>query len=389
MNKTYSYGKQFIEDDDIQAVIDVLKSDWLTQGPTIGHFEKSLCEELGASYASVVANGTAALHLAGVALGWVKEDVVLTTPMTFLATANCILYAGASPDFVDIDEISYTIDVNKLEDKVRDYRKKGKKIKAVIGVDYAGHPCEWESLRFLADKYEFQLIDDACHAMGAKYKNDKNYASKYADVTILSFHPVKHITTGEGGAVLTKSERLDEKIKTLRTHGMTKSKSMLEKNDGPWYYEMHELGFNYRITDIQCALGISQLKKLDHFVEKRQHIAHYYDSIFVKNEHLIVPQTAELTSHAYHIYPLQIKFDMISIEKEKLFHHLREKDIFCQVHYIPIHLQPYYKKKFGFQTGDFPVAEKFYKQEVSIPMHPQLEAEDLDYVTKNIWESLV
>jgi UDP-4-amino-4,6-dideoxy-N-acetyl-beta-L-altrosamine transaminase len=384
MNKIYSYGKQCIEDDDIQAVIDVLKSDWLTQGPTITNFEKLLCEKSGSLYASAVMNGTAALHLTGIALGWTKGDVVLTTPLTFLATANCILYAGASPDFVDIDEKSYTIDIDKLEDKVRKYRKKGKKIKAVIGVDYAGHPCKWEDIRFLSDKYEFQLIDDACHALGAEYKNDRHYASKYADVTILSFHPVKHITTGEGGAILTNNKKIDERIKRLRTHGMTKDEKYLDRNEGSWYYEMFELGFNYRITDMQCALGISQLKKLERFIQRRQEIAYYYNSAFKGDERFIIPQCAEGISHAYHLYPLQIRLDRISITKKDLFERLREKNIYCQVHYIPIHLQPYYRKNFGFQPGDFPVAEKFYEQEMSIPVYPQLETEDLEYISQTI-----
>ncbi|QTA87897.1 UDP-4-amino-4,6-dideoxy-N-acetyl-beta-L-altrosamine transaminase [Desulfonema magnum] len=384
MNKSYSYGKQYIEKDDIQAVIDVLKSDWLTQGPTIGNFEKLLCEKLGSSYATAVANGTAALHLMALALGWMKGDVVLTTPITFLATANSVLYAKAIPDFVDIDGVSYTVDIDKLEDKIEYYQKKGKKIKAVVAVDYAGHPCEWKQLRFLADKYEFQLINDACHAIGAMYKNEHHYISMYADTAILSFHPVKHITTGEGGAILTNSKEFQEKVKILRTHGMTKDENRLEKNDGPWYYEMHELGFNYRITDIQCALGISQLKKLERFIQRRQEIAHYYDSVFEGDERFIIPQCAEDISHAYHLYPLQIRFDRISITKKALFERLRGKNIYCQVHYIPIHLQPYYRKNFGFQPGDFPVAEKFYEQEMSIPVYPQLETEDLEYISSTI-----
>jgi len=384
MNKIYSYGKQCIEEDDIQAVTDALKSDWLTQGPTISKFEELLCEKSGSLYASAVMNGTAALHLTGLASGWTKGDVVLTTPLTFLATANCILYAGAEPDFVDIDGISYTIDIRKLEDKVRDYQKKGKKIKAVIGVDYAGHPCKWEELRFLADKYEFQLIDDACHALGAEYKNSRNYASKYADVTILSFHPVKHITTGEGGAVLTNNKEIDERIKRLRTHGMTKDEKYLDRNDGSWYYEIFELGFNYRITDIQCALGISQMNKLGRFIQKRREIAHYYDRVFEADERFVVPRVSKDVFHAYHLYPLQIRFDRISVTKKDLFGRLREKNIFCQVHYIPIHLQPYYRKKFGFQPGDYPMSEKFYEQEMSIPVYPQLETEDLEYISQRI-----
>ncbi len=384
MRQKITYGKQCIEDDDIRAVIEVLKSDWLTQGPTVARFEEELCLKFGSAYASALANGTAALHLAGIALGWKEGDVVLTTPLTFLATANCILYAGAVPDFVDIDAKHYTIDVEKLEAKIKQYRGESKKVKAVIGVDYAGHPCDWKALRFLADKYQFQLIDDACHAMGATYANDDRYFTKYADIAIFSFHPVKHITTGEGGAILTNSDSYNEKIQSLRTHGVTNDVNQMEKCDGPWYFEMHELGFNYRITDIQCALGISQLKKLGRFVDKRQQIACYYDGVLGSDERFIAPRQSDDVSHAYHLYPLQIRFDRVAVTKENLFRKLSERNIFCQVHYVPIHLQPYYRKRFGFQKGEFPIAEKFYEREVSLPVYPQLEQNAMEYVSEAI-----
>ncbi len=221
-NKFYSYGKQTIEQDDIDAVVEVLKSDWLTQGPKVLEFENALSEKFKTKYVSAVANGTAGLHLIGLALGWQKNDIIITSPITFLASTNCILYNNAIPDFVDIDKNYYTIDVNKLEEKIKSYLGQGKNIKAVVAVDYAGQPCDWKSLRTLADKYEFQLVNDNCHALGATYKNDFSYAVKFADAVNLSFHPVKHITTGEGGAVLTNNIELDEKIKILRTHGITK-----------------------------------------------------------------------------------------------------------------------------------------------------------------------
>lgn len=388
MKKQYSYGKQFIDEEDIQAVVEVLRSDWLTQGPNIEHFEERLRQKLKAQYAAVVSNGTAALHLAGLALGWKEGDIILTSPLTFLATANCILYAGGTPDFVDIDASTYTLDPNKLEEKIKQYLQKGKKVKAVIGVDFAGHPCHWEDLRFLADQYQFQLVDDACHALGAKYKGEVSYSVKSADAAIFSFHPVKHITTGEGGAILSNSKELDEKIKILRTHGMTKSEKYLETQEGPWYYEMHDLGFNYRLTSIQCALGISQLKKLDDFIQKRQKIATYYDQFFAQKESFIIPKAKNDVSHAYHLYPLQIKFTEKGIGKKEFFEKLREKNIFCQVHYIPIHLQPYYRKNFGFSEGDFPLAESFYRREISLPLFPQLEQEDLEYITQSILEAL-
>lgn len=381
-SKIYSYGKQTIDQNDIDAVIDALKSDWMTQGPTIQKFENALNEKFGSKHATVVANGTAGLHLIALGLGWKKDDIIITTPITFLASANCAVYTGAKVDFADINPLSYTIDPDKLEEKIKSYVAQNKKIKAVVAVDYAGHPCDWDSLKSLKVKYDLQLVNDFCHALGAEYKNDVAYAAKYADAVNLSFHPVKHITTGEGGAVLTNNDALDKKIKTLRTHGMTKDESILEKNDGPWYYEMHEPGFNYRITDLQCALGITQLSKLDSFLKRRRQIAAFYDNAFARIDELIFPHVSEYSKHAYHLYPLQIKFDRLKISKKEFFEKMKEKNIFLQVHYVPVHLQPFYKKNFGFKTGDFPTAEKFYESEFSIPMYPALLDEDLDYISQ-------
>ena len=237
-----------------------------------------------------------------------------------------------------------------------------------------------------SDKYEFQLVNDNCHALGAIYENDFGYASKYADAVNLSFHPVKHITTGEGGAVLTNNIELDERIKILRTHGITKDEKYLEKNDGPWYYEMHQLGYNYRITDFQSALGISQLNKLYEFVTKRREIAKHYDNVFSNEEKFIIPEVNDNVEHAYHLYPLQIKFEELEISRNEYFEKLKERNILLQVHYIPIHLQPFYRKNFGFKEGDFPVAEKFYQREVSIPIYPLLEDKDLEYIAENLKE---
>jgi dTDP-4-amino-4,6-dideoxygalactose transaminase len=331
-----------------------------------------------------VSNGTASLHLIGLGLGWKEGDIIITSPITFAASANCALYSGAAPDFSDIDEKTYTIDVNKLEEKIKAYQSKNKKVKAVVAVDFAGQPCNWEALKYLAGKYEFQLVNDNCHALGAEYKGDTGYAARYADAVNFSFHPVKHITTGEGGAVLTNNIELDKRIKLLRTHGITKDEEILEKNDGPWYYEMHYLGFNYRITDFQCVLGISQLKRLDEFVAKRRKIAEFYDKAFAGIENLIIPETAVDALHSYHLYPLQVKFDKTGISKKEFFSKLRSKNIYGQVHYIPVHLQPYYRKNFGFKEGDFPVAEEFYKREISIPIYPALQEDDLAYIPKQL-----
>lgn len=391
--RKYSYGKQVIGKDDIKAVVDVLKSDWLTQGPKITEFEKSLCNKFGSEYATVMNSGTAALHLAGLALGWKKGDIVITSPITFLASANCAVYAGATPDFVDIDERSYTIDVNKLESKLKYYKSKKKKVKAVVAVDFAGHPCDWKALKYLSDKYGFQLINDFCHAAGAEYENDYKYAVKYADVVCMSFHPVKHITTGEGGAVLTNNIKTDEAVKVLRTHGIVKNglkykTGTKEEKSSSWYYEMQMLGYNYRITDFQCALGISQLKKLDGFIKSRREIAKYYDKAFLNSENVIFPSVATYAKHAYHLYPLQVKFDKVKISKREFFRKLSASGINCQVHYIPVHLQPFYKKNFGFKKDDFPVSEKFYEREITIPLNPSLKKDDLSYISKEILKLL-
>ena len=379
-----SYGRQSIDQSDIDAVVDVLNGDWLTQGPAVETFENDLKSYFGSAYACTVSNGTAALHLAGIALDWKEGDIVLTTPISFLATSNCIIYAGATPDFVDIDSETYTINPNLVEEKIIKYESLGKKVKAVIGVDYGGYPCDWKALREIADKYDLQLVNDNCHALGATYLNDKQYAVKYADVVTQSFHPVKHITTGEGGAILTNNSDLDEKVRRLRTHGMTKNKNILEKNDGPWYYEIHNLGYNYRMTDIQAALGSSQIKKLDQFLLKRRKIAEKYDQLFINVEKLKIPFKNASNKHAYHLYALQVDFGKLVTNKIELFNRMKNIGIALQVHYIPVHLQPYYQKNFGFKMGDFTESESFYKKEVSLPIYPSLIDDQILLVANNI-----
>jgi UDP-4-amino-4,6-dideoxy-N-acetyl-beta-L-altrosamine transaminase len=379
-----SYGKQSIDQDDIDAVVTVLKGNWLTQGPAVEHFENDLQKYFGVKHACAVSNGTAALHLSGLALGWKSEDIVITSPITFLATANSIIYTGATPDFVDIKSNSYTLDPNLVEEKVKLYHSKGKKVKAIIGVDYAGHPCDWRELREIANRYDLQLVNDNCHALGAKYLKNKHYAAKYADIVTQSYHPVKHLTTGEGGAILTNDNKIYERVQELRAHGMTKDPNRLKKSDGPWYYEMYNLGYNYRITDFQCALGSSQLKKLDKFVKKRRQVAKkYYDS-FTDLKNIIIPKPQESIDHSYHLFPLQINFKRLDLDKVNFFKNMNNSGINLQVHYIPIHLQPYYKNIFGFKDGDFPISESFYQNEVSLPIYPDLTNDQLYLVVENL-----
>jgi len=384
-----SYGKQYIDNNDIKAVNKVLKSNFLTQGPLIERFEKSLQNYFSCKYVNVVSNGTAALHLSVLALGIKKNDLVITSPNTFLATANSAIYVGAKIDFVDIDRFTFNLDPNLLEDKIKKLKGKNRKIKAVIVTDYAGHPAEWKSLFSLSRKYNFYLINDNCHSLGSYYNNKRNYSLQYADAATLSFHPVKTITTGEGGAVLTRHKEVYKKINLLRNHGIDRDKNILNKK-GIWFYKMENLGYNYRITDIQCALGLSQLKKVEQFLKKRRRIAYKYNELFDDNTNLTTPFESSNIRHAYHLYPLQVDFDNIKTKKKNLFKKFLSHNIKLQVHYVPLHLQPFYKKNFGFKYGDFPITEKFYEKEVSLPIFYSLKDNELrkvgkliNYYTKN------
>ena len=379
-----SYGKQFIDNSDIDAVVEVLKSDWLTQGPHVESFETELNKYFGSLHACANVNGTASLHLVSLALGWKKDDIIITSPITFLATVNCISYSGATVDFADIDAATFTIDPNQIEEKIKSYISKGKNVKALIGVDYAGYPCDWESLRFIADKYDLQLVNDNCHALGASYLNDKQYAVIYAVVITQSYHPVKHITTGEGGAVLTNDSSIDEKVRLFRNHGMVKDPDKLERREGPWYYEMHEIGYNYRITDFQCALGKNQLKKLDNFVNKRRRLAKHYDKLLSNINNLFIPNTNNKIRHSYHLYPLCLDFNKLKLSKSDIFDRMKSLGVNLQVHYIPVHLQPYYRKRFGFNLGDFPISEKFYNNEISLPIYPYLNILDQEKICNSL-----
>jgi UDP-4-amino-4,6-dideoxy-N-acetyl-beta-L-altrosamine transaminase len=357
------YGRQTIDESDVEAVIETLKSDFLTTGPKILEFEKKIANYVGAKYAVAVSSGTAALHLACLAAGLKKDDELVTSPLTFAASANCALYCDSKPVFVDIKKENGLIDENLIEEKINSNTK------IIIPVHYAGLPCNMEKIKEIADKHKLVVVEDACHALGAEYKNSKIGDCKYSDMAVFSFHPVKHITTGEGGMITTNSEKLYKKLIILRSHGITKNPDELEnKNEGSWFYEMQELGYNYRITDIQCALGISQLSKLDKFIEKRREIAKKYDEEFSKIDGIEIIKETNNSKSAYHLYVIKVK------DKEtrlKLFNYLKENDIFCQVHYIPVHWHPYYQK-LGYVKNDCPESGKFYGRIISLPMYPSL-----------------
>ena len=367
-----SYGRQYISNEDIQSVKKSLNSDMITQGAYVDLFENKLRNYFKSKYSLVVSNGTAALHLAMLSLNLSSKDTVVTSPLSFLASANCVEYVGAKVDFCDIEKTSYTLDPNKLEDKL-----KKKNIKAVIVVDYAGHPADWESFYFLKKKYKFVLVNDNCHALGSKLNNDKAYSSKFADIVTQSFHPVKQITTGEGGAIITNNKKIYSKCLLLRNHGIKRNKEKW------WSYSMSELGFNYRISDINCALGSSQISRLSKIIKRKREIAQLYNKK-IKNDFLQLPVEKQNVHHSYHLYPLLIDFKKLKISKDSFIQEMSKKDINLQVHYKPIHLQNYYKNKYGFKKNDFKIAENFYSKEVSLPIYYDLKTKDQIKVIKTL-----
>lgn len=376
------YGRQNITEDDIASVVEVLKSDYLTQGPAIEQFEKAFAQYIGSKYAVAVANGTAALHLASLALGVKKGSKVLTTPITFAATANCILYAGGEVEFCDINPKTYTIDIEKLE-KILESKPLGT-YSGIIPVDLAGYAVNTEKIYTLAQKYHLWILEDACHAPGGGFIDSKGTLQNcgngvYCDVAIFSFHPVKHIATGEGGMITTNRKDLYEKLLLLRTHGITKQADLLNENHGGWYYEMQTLGYNYRITDIQAALGISQLKRAEQGLEKRRNIAKIYNKELKGVGDIILPYVEENVHHAYHLYIIQTN------KRKELYEFLKTKQVYTQVHYIPVHTFPYYQS-LGFKKGDFVQAEAYYQKCLSLPMYPTLSNEQQQYVIQNIIE---
>jgi len=379
MMKPIPYGKQNITQDDIDAVVDVLKSDFLTQGPKISEFESAFAEYIGVKYAVAVSNGTAALHLCTLALGVKTGDKVITTPITFAASANCVRYTGGDVVFADIDPSTYLLDIKEVE-KLLKSSPKGT-YRGIIPVDFAGRAVDLEAFRALADKYGCWIIEDACHAPGGFFTDSKGMKhncgnSDYAELAIFSFHPVKHIAAGEGGMITTNDETLYKKLLLLRTHGITKEPDLLHENHGGWYYEMQELGYNLRLTDFQAALGLSQLKRAGEGLKRRKEIAAIYKTAF-KNKTFIKGQSGVIDGHGYHLYIIEIE------DRKGLYDHLRKHNIFAQVHYIPVHLMPYYRQ-FGWKKGDLPNAENYYSLCISIPMYPTLTDEEQNYVTRKI-----
>ena len=366
MTKTFlPYGRQIIDDDDIAAVVKALRSDWLTTGPAVERFEADVCAFTGAKYGIAVCNGTAALHAAMYALGIGSGDEVIVPPMTFAATANCVLYQGGTPVFADVEPDTLLIAPKAVEAAIT------LRTKAIIGVDYAGQPCDWDVLRGIADEHGLALVADACHASGAEYKGRK--AGTLADISVFSFHPVKHITTGEGGMRLTDEPVLAQKMRVFRNHGITTTASQRERAGG-WFYEMVDLGYNYRITDIQCALGSSQLKKLPSWLKKRNELAQAYDTAFAGTHIRPLAKSADCI-HAYHLYVVRVP------ERDATFKRLRENGIGINVHYVPVHLHPYYREKLGMKAGMCPVAEAAYKEILTLPLWPGVGVEEVKRVS--------
>ena len=379
------YGRQTIDEDDIKAVVDVLRSDWLTTGPKVEEFEQAVADYVGAKYAVAVNSGTAALHAAMYAIGIKPGDEVIVSPMTFAATANCVVFQGGTPVFADVDPGTLLLDPAKVEEKITE------KTRAIIGVDYAGQPCGWDRLREIADQHKLKLIADGCHALGAEYKGRK--VGSLADMTIFSFHPVKHITTGEGGMITTDDTELAERIRLFRSHGITRDPKCFSSltfdtrppaSDFSWFYEMVDLGYNYRITDFQCALGISQFHKLPKFLKRRREIAVLYDEAFASFSGITPLAVCKDVLHAYHLYVIRIDSNVLGIDRATLFTKLRKKGISVNVHYIPIHLHPFYREKFHTCLGLCPVAEAAYEQIISLPMFPGLSEEQLAYIIEEI-----
>lgn len=365
------YGRQWIEEDDIQAVVETLQSDYLTTGPKVSEFERDLAEYVGSKYAVVVSNGTAALHIACLAAGIKEGDEVITTPLSFAASSNCVLYCGGRTVFADIDPRTYNIDPEDIRRKITE------RTKAIIPVHLSGQPCDMDAIHKIAEEFCLTVIEDAAHAIGAEYKGRK--IGGLSDMTEFSFHPVKHVTMGEGGAVTTNNDELYERLRLYRTHGITRNNQLMTQCDGGWYYQQFDLGYNYRVTDFQCALGISQLKKLDRSVARRREIAEKYDAAFKDVDGLVIPYQAPEVSNSYHLYILQFT----GVDRKEAYDKLQGAGIHVNVHYIPTYTFPYYRTH-GYADTCCPNAEKVYANILSIPMYYGLRDEEIEYIIENV-----
>ena len=378
------YGRQNITDKDIDAVVNVLKSDYLTQGPKVPEFEQTIKDNCDVQHALAMNSATSALHVACLALGVGEGDRVWTTPITFVASANCALYCGAVVDFVDIDPQTYNLSVESLEKKLESAKKQDKLPKVVIPVHLCGQPCDMEAIYKLSQEYGFSIIEDASHAIGGSYQNKPIGNCQYSDITIFSFHPVKIITTAEGGVATTNSDELAQKMDLLRSHGITRDNELMtHKPDGPWYYQQIDLGFNYRMTEMQAALGVSQIERLQSITESRHKIAQRYNEKLASLP-VITPFQIQESYSGLHLYVIRLKLDEIKPTHLEVFNSLRAANIGVNLHYIPVHLQPYYQKHFDFQTGDFPQAEQYYKEAISLPLYPDLTKEQQDYIVETL-----
>jgi len=369
------YGRQWIDDDDISAVINVLKGDYLTTGPYVSIFEQEVAKYVGASYAVSFSNGTAALHGACFAAGITEGDEVITTPLTFAASANCVLYQGGKPIFADIDPKTYNIDSTEIEKKITT------KTKAIIPVHFTGQPVSLDAVMEIAKKHNLIVIEDAAHALGAAYK--KKMIGSISDMTMFSFHPVKHITSGEGGLITTNNKEYYEKLLQFRSHGITRDQNRLVQNHGPWYYEMQFLGYNYRMTDIQAALGTSQLKKIDKFIDLRKKYASMYNEAFKHISELSIPFQDENGQSSWHLYIIRLHLEQLTASRKDIFEALLQENIGVNVHYIPVHLMPYYQG-LGYKCGDCPNAEKLYEEIITLPLFPAMTEDDIRDVIKAV-----
>ncbi|MFC3886636.1 UDP-4-amino-4,6-dideoxy-N-acetyl-beta-L-altrosamine transaminase [Bacillus songklensis] len=363
-----SYGKQWIDEEDIQAVIKVLRGDYLTTGPEVGRFEEEIAKYVGSKYAVSFSNGTAALHGACYAAGISGGDEVITTPMTFVASANCVLYLGGSPVFADIDPKTYNINPQKIEQLITD------KTKAIIPVDFTGQPADLDAIIKIAKENNLVVIEDAAHAIGAKYNGKK--IGSISDMAMFSFHPVKHITTGEGGVITTNSEDYYKKLLQFRTHGITRDPGLLKEQHGPWYYEMQFLGFNYRMTDFQAALGISQLDKLEKFLELRKKYVEIYNEAFRELREIKVPYQPAFSDSSWHLYIVRLNMELLNANRKQIYEALVKENIGVNVHYIPVYMQPYYQQ-LGYKKGICPEAEKLYEEMITLPLFPAMEEADV------------